>query len=130
MLHLEDLYKMSMWAVVNRVGNVLNTNFVTDFISPEYIAEKNYLEEALTMPFEMIENPNVINDEFASVSFKLCQKRAILDAKSIEEDALRLSVTKTLETLGSDSPTSLRVSGTEAEIKKITPSSLYKHYQK
>ena len=130
MLHLEDLYKMGMWAVVNRVGNVINTDFVIDFIAPEYINEKNYLEEALTMPFEMIENPNVINDEFASLPFKLCQKRAILDAKSIEEDALRLSVTKTLETLGSDSPTSLRVSGTEAEIKKITPNSLYKHYQK
>lgn len=130
MLHLEELYKMSMWAVVNKTGNVVNSNFVTDFIAPEYISEDSYLEEVLTLPFEMLQNPNVINDEFASLSFKLCQKRAILDAKSIEEDAFRLSVMKTLATLGDDSPTSLRVTGTEEEIKKITPGSLYKHYQR
>lgn len=129
MLHLEDLYKTAFWGTVTKVGNTVNTNFILDFIDPAYINEENYLEETLKFPFEMLNNPNVLNSEFARSSFKLCQKRNIMDAKSIEEDAFRLSVSKTLENLG-DSPTSYHVLGTPDEIAAITPSSLYKHYQK
>ncbi len=130
MLHLEDLYKMAFWGITTKVGNINISDFVIDFIDPEYINEDNYLEEVLAFPFEIINNPNVANSEFNEKSFKICQKRCILDAKAIEEDAFRLSINKTLENLDPTSPTSFRATGTPEEIEAITPSSLYKHYQK
>lgn len=126
---LEELYKASFWGLATKIGNVLNTNFVIDFVAPEFISEENYLEEVLSFPFEAILNPNVINDEFATLPFKLCQKRTIIDAKSIDEDAFRLSISKTLQALG-DTPSAYKMTGTVEELENITPGILYDHYKK
>ena len=124
----EELYRTSCWGVVNRIGNVLLTNFITNFISPVYINEDDYLENVLSLPFEMILNPNALNDEFEEKNFKICQKRNIVDAKSILDDSFRLSIQKSLELV--DSPTSYNLIGTPEDIAKITPSSLYQQYKK
>ena len=126
--HFEELYRASCWGIVNRIGNVLFTNFITNFISPVYINEKEYLENVLSLPFEMLSNPNALNDEFEEKNFKICQKRNMIDARSILDDSFRLSIQKTLELV--DSPSSYNLIGTPEEIAKITPSSLYEHYKK
>ncbi len=129
MLYLEELYKTAYWGLTSKAGNTMMLDFVLDFIDPIYIEEENYLENVLTLPFEMLENPNVINDEFDNKTFKICQKRNILEAKSIKEDGFRLSVTETLENL-KNSPTSYHTMGTVEEIESITPANLYEHYKK
>lgn len=128
LLYLEDLYKTSFYGLVSKTGQITMTNFILDFISPEYIEEQDYLEKVLKLPFLLIQNPNVTNNEFDNLTFNICQKRNILEVKSVMEDAFRLSVNKTLESL--DTPSSYNPTGTVEEIKAITPSSLYEHYKK
>ncbi len=128
MARLEELYRATFFGMTTKVGNLLFTNFIFEFINPEFITEENYLNEALKFPFAVIENPNAINSEFDLKTFKLCQKRCLLDIKSVIEDTLRLSIKKTLSLL--NTPTGYDLLGSEEEMADITPSSLYDHYQK
>ena len=52
-----DLYNANVYAVNSRVGGLLLTNFVLDFLDPKYTDETT-LEESIKLLFEMILNPN------------------------------------------------------------------------
>ena len=60
---MEELYRASFYGTTIRTGNLLNTNFILDFINPEYIDDENYLENVLALPFQALCYPNVINNE-------------------------------------------------------------------
>lgn len=126
---LEELYKASFWNVTVKMGQVIGNNFILDFINPEYINEENYLEEVLAFPFDILQNPNVVNNEFDTKTFKLCQKRCILDTKSIDDDSFRTCMNKALKLLG-DTPSSYQNIGEVADFETLSPSSLYEYYQK
>ena len=60
-IKLEELYKATFFGVTNKVGNLFNISFVYEFIDPVFIKEKNYLEDVLSFPFKIINNPRVKN---------------------------------------------------------------------
>ena len=64
----EELYKIIVYATTLRVGNVLDFHVSLDFINPNYINDKSYVEEVIKTLFDIIENPNVTNDEFYNIS--------------------------------------------------------------
>ena len=128
-LHLEELYKAFYYCTVAKLGNVITTNFMYDFIDSSYINEKNYLENVISFPFEALLNPNVVNDEFDNNQFDFYKKKLMIDIRSIEENGTRLSLYNALQKMDKNSVTSYRTSGTVEELEKVTPSSLYKTYK-
>ena len=129
MIRLEELYKTSFYSLCSKVGKVINSTFVLDFVDPRFIKDKNYLENVIKFPFEMIENPLVKNNEFSIEYFHILQDRLIRDLNSLEEDSVKMVCRKSLEAMDKNSYSALFSTGTIEEIKKITPSSLYKAYQ-
>ncbi len=126
----EELYRSSVYATTTRTGNVINTDFIVDFINPEYINEENYLEEVIKLPFEMLQNPNVTNDEFDLKQFNLVKERIKREINSLKENPTKLCIRHAIDLMGGDTPTTYPLLGTLKDLEKITPSSLYKTYKK
>ena len=130
MTYLEELYKPSIYGTTSKTGRVLNTNFIVDFIAPEYIDEDGYLERVLELPFQVIQNPNVTNSEFALKEFNLIKERLIREIDALSENPVKLSIKEALSHLEGDTPTKYQLLGTKEDIASITPASLYKTYKK
>ena len=124
----EELYSASFYTDGYRVGNSFLAEFGIDFISPEFIKEKDYLDEVIKFNFDMIMNPNVTNDEFDLKTFNLKKDDLILSLKRIHENGTKYSVKRALQTSNINTISTKYLE--ESDYKKITPSSLYKTYKK
>lgn len=129
-IKLEELYRTSIYATTTKTGNILNTNFILDFINPEYINDEAYLEEVMRLPFELILNPNVINDEFDLKQFNLIKERLKRDIESIKENPTKECIREAINLMGGDTATTYKLLGDLEDLEKITPSNLYKLYKK
>lgn len=124
---LEDLYSSFIRGTCSRFGNGFLISFVTDFLNPKY-CEKGYLEKVIDMPFEMLLNPNIENDEFDIRSFNIIKNRIKSDILSIKEQAPRYAMRRSLINMDKDSVSSYSMSGYLEDLDNITPSSLVNTY--
>ncbi len=127
---LEELYQANFYGVVNKTGNVFMTSFVLSFLNPKYVKESSYLEEIISLPFEMIINPFINAKEFDIKNFKIVKNRIHDEILSINEDLSRVAIKKALSLLAKDSPSSYGVMGSLEELEEITPKKLYQAYEK
>lgn len=128
-IELENLYSSSIRGFASRLGNSIMLSFVTDFLNPKY-CEKGYLEEILTMSFEMLLNPNIVNDEFDRRSFNIIKNRLKSDIESLKENATKYAFRRSLTHMDESSPSSYYMVGYMEDLENITPSSLVKTYNK
>lgn len=125
----EDLYQTKFYAVTTRVGNTAATNFVLNFINPAFALEKDFLEEVLKFPFEMITNPNVENDEFENRIFTIIKNNYKDSIKGIKENPSKLAIREALFAMDPNSPTSYGLLNSEEYLNDLTSSMLYKSYK-
>ena len=125
----EELYKIIVYATTLRVGNVLDFHVSLDFINPDYINDKNYVEEVIKTLFDIIENPNVTNDEFDLKTFNIVKERLKREINSLKENPMKQSINEAFKAMNTDTPTSYELLGNLESLEKITPSSLYKTYK-
>lgn len=125
----EELYKIIVYATTLRVGNVLDFHVSLDFINPDYINDKNYVEEVIKTLFDIIENPNVTNDEFDLKTFNIVKEILKREINSLKENPMKQSIKEAFKAMNADTPTSYELLGNLESLEKITPSSLYKTYK-
>lgn len=125
----EELYKTYFYSFANKIGNCLNLMFSLNFINPEHINEKDYLNDVIEFLFDMIQKPNVSNEEFDLDTFNLVKNNILLDIDSIEENAEKKAINNALKTMDEDSVSSLNILGTKEEVENFTPSKIYEIYQ-
>lgn len=129
-IKLEELYQSFFYGVSSKVGNMVMSTFSYDFINPSFVNDKKYLQNVLKFPFEIIENPNVVDESFDERSFNIIKKRILSDIESIKENPTNYAFRRALINMDQDSITSSSVLGTKEEIENITPESLFKYYDK
>lgn len=127
-IELENLYSSSIRGFTTRLGNSVLLSFVTDFLNPKY-CEKGYLEDVLTLPFEMLLHPNIENEEFDRRSFQIIKNRIKSDIESLKENASRYAFRRSLTLMDEESPSSYYMVGYLEDLENITPSTLVKTYQ-
>jgi len=127
---LEELYQASFYGVTNKIGNVMITSFILNFLNPTYVKDKNYLEEVLKLPCEVIMKPFIKAEEFDIKNFNIVKNRIQDEILSTNEDINRLSIKKALSKLDNTSPSSLSIMGSLEELEAITPKSLALTYDK
>lgn len=128
-IELENLYSSSVRGFMTRLGNSVMLSFVTDFLNPKYCC-KGYLEEVVALPFEMLLNPNIENEEFDRRSFNIIKNRIKSGIESLKENATRYAFRRSLTNMDSESPSSYYMVGYLEDLENITPSSLVKTYNK
>ena len=124
----EELYNSYFYTDGYRIGNSFLAKFGIDFIAPEFIKEKEYLDNVIEFYFDMIMNPNVVNDEFDLKTFNIEKEKIIVSLKRIHENATKYSVKRALQTSGIDSVSTKYLE--EEDYEKVTPATLYKTYKK
>lgn len=125
---LEELYQASFYGVTNKVGNVVMTSFVLNFLNPEYVSDNNYLEEVIKLPIETIMNPFIKAQEFDIKSFNIVKNRLHDEILGINEDINRVALKSALNYLD-ESPSKYSVMGTVEELENITPKILANLYE-
>ena len=127
-IRLEELYNTSYYGSTSRTGNILNSVIVSDFISPKYIDEKNYLEEVVSFLCEILFNPKADNNEFSEVEFNVVKEKIKLETVSIDNNPVRKSIKRALENVCKNTRTSYSLFGNLEMIDKVTPRNLYDSY--
>ena len=126
-IELENLYASTFKGFVSRLGNTSLISFATDFLNPKY-CEEGFLEEVLSFPFEMINNPNIHDGKFDDKMFNIVKNRLKSDIESIKENATRYAFRRSLMHMDDNSPSSYQMVGYLEQLEKITTSSLVKTY--
>lgn len=126
---LEELYQASFYGVTNKIGNVVMTSFVLSFLNPSYVNSKEYLEEVIKLPIDMILNPFITAKEFDIKNFNIVKNRLNDEILSVNEDINRVALKKALSNLDEKSPTRGNLLGSIPELEEITPKKLAEAYQ-
>lgn len=126
-IELENLYSSSVRGFTTRLGNSIMLSFVLDFLNPKY-CDEGYLEDVLSLPFEMLLNPNIENQEFDKRSFGIIKNRIKSDIESLKENASRYAFRRSLTLMDENSPSSYYMVGYLDDLENITPSSLVETY--
>lgn len=125
---LEELYQASFYGVTNKVGNVMMTSFVLNFLNPEYVSDDNYLEEVIKLPIESIMHPFIKAKEFDIKNFNIVKNRIHDEILGINEDINRVALKSALNYLD-ESPSKYSVMGSLEDLEKITPKTLANLYE-
>lgn len=128
-IELENLYSSSFRGFTTRLGSSVMLSFVLDFLNPKY-CEKGYLDEVLSLPFEMLLNPNVSNDKFDERSFNIIKNRVKSDIESLKENATKYAFRKSLINMDEESPSSYYMVGYLEDLECVTPENLIDTYNK
>ena len=128
-IELENLYSSSFRGFTTRLGSSVMLSFVLDFLNPKY-CEKGYLDDVLSLPFEMLLNPNVNNDKFDERSFNIIKNRIKSDIESLKENATKYAFRKSLINMDVESPSSYYMVGYLEDLECITPENLIDTYNK
>lgn len=126
-IELENLYSSSIRGVTTRLGNSIMLSFVLDFLNPKY-CDKDYLEDVLSFPFEMLLNPNIKDGEFDNKRFNIIKSRIKSDIESLKENASKYAFRRALTLMDENSPSSYYMAGYLDDLDSITPSSLVNTY--
>ena len=127
-IELENLYSASLRGFSTRLGNSIMLSFVLDFLNPKY-CEEGYLNDVLSMPFEMLLNPNISdNGEFDQRSFNIIKNRIKSDIESLKENAAKYAIRRSLSNMDDSSPSSYYMVGYMDDLESITPVSLWDVY--
>lgn len=126
--YCQDLYAAQISASNRRIGAFMDTSFTLTVLKDAYTEEGNF-RKSLELLHEVIFNPNVQDKSFQQKDYDIVYNQLETDLKSSRENLSRYSLTRALETLDEKSPLSIRGEGYIEDLEKITPSSLYKHYQ-
>lgn len=126
-IELENLYSASFRGFTTRLGSSVMLSFVLDFLNPKY-CEKGYLDDVLSLPFEMLLNPNIKNNEFDNRSFNIIKNRIKSDIESLKENATKYAFRRSLMNMDENSPSSYYMVGYMDDLENITPSNLVDTY--
>lgn len=126
-IELENLYSASLRGFSTRLGNDVILSFVLDFLNPKY-CEEGYLNDVLSMPFEMILNPNIRDEEFDQRSFNIIKNRLKSDIESLKENATKYSFRRSLYNMDENSPSSYYMVGYLEDLENITSANLVDAY--
>ncbi len=126
-IETEELYDLKYTSYNTLSGNYNVMTFEESFLNEKY-TEKGYLEKSIEFLFELIFNPNISNNKFIDEPFELVRKMVKDNIDTIKENTNTYSNIRLYEEMDKKSIISYRTVGYLEDLKKITPSNLYKYY--
>ena len=123
----EELYNAVIYSESIKLGNQIISSINLEFLNPKFTKDE-YLEEALSLPFDLIFNPNIKGEEFDADTLEVVKKRLISELSNIQEDPKKKAIVNALEFMDPKSISSKNIVGTKKQIEDVTPTQVYKEY--
>lgn len=127
-IKLEDLYSLTLSHSNLKFGNYINSYIDIRFLNEKY-SDKNLLYDSIDLLFEIVLNPNVVNNKFDSKNFNIVKDRLNLIIKSSKENTQKYALNKALEVMDSNDPVSFNLWGYKKDLNKINEENLYSYYK-
>lgn len=128
-IKLEDLYSTSLSHSNIVFGNLINSYIDIKFLNKEF-SDESILSDSLELIFELIFNPNVVNNAFDLKNFNIIKDKLNLILNSEKENTQKYTINRSLELMDPDDPASFNLWGYKEDLDKITPELLYEYYKK
>lgn len=123
----EDLYNFGASSNCYKSGNYSIMSFSCNFLNEKY-TEEGMLEESISFFLELLFNPNIANNAFATDPFLYTKECLKNDIESIKDEPKRYSLLRLREEMDTDSPISYRSCGYMEDLEQITEQNLYTYY--
>jgi len=127
-IKLEDLYSLSLGHSNVTFGNLINSYIDIKFLNKEF-SDDNIVKDSLDLLFELIFNPNVIDNKFDTKTFNVVKDKMNLILNSEKENIQKYTLNKSLELMDSSDPSSFNLWGYKEDLEKITEDNLYEYYK-
>lgn len=128
-IHLEDLYNISFYGLLSRVGTSIFTTLCFDFLNPKY-CEKGYIDNVIDLVPEVIMNPNITNGEFDNTSFNVIQNAIINEIVASKENTKSYAYRGLFKAMDEKSYLATDMIGTKEQALQINPKDLVDVYHK
>ena len=127
-IELENLYSLSLYHSNLKFGNYINSYIDIKFLNDKYSDDK-LLYNSIDLLYEILFNPNVINNSFESNIFNIIKNKLNLSIKSLKENTGKYASNKALQTMDKSDPISFNMWGDKKDLKNIDEKSLYNYYK-
>ncbi len=127
-IELENLYSLSLYHSNLKFGNYINSYIDIKFLNDKYSDDK-LLYNSIDLLYEILFNPNVINNSFESNTFNIIKNKLNLSIKSLKENTGKYASNKALQTMDKSDPISFNMWGDKKDLKNIDEKSLYNYYK-
>lgn len=123
----ENLYLLNLVHGVQIFGNYVNSFIDIRFLNDNFSEEGN-VSKSLGLLFDILFNPNIVNNTFNEESFKNIKSRADSDIRSVKDNTGLYGLIKALEGMDSSNPASFHTWGYLDDLNSINNDNLYKYY--
>lgn len=123
----QDLYSLGIGSKTYRLGSYYNNEFSLNFLNEKY-SEEGMFEKSIEFLSDIIFNPNIINNEFDSISFDVIKENTKKRIESIKENTSKYSMIRLLENMDKNKPYTYHSYGYLDDLEKITNKNLYEYY--
>lgn len=124
----EDLYNFGATSNCYKSGNYSVMSFACNFLNEKY-TEKGMLEQSISFLLDLIFDPNIENNKFATEPF-IYTKESLKNAiESVKDNPRAYSLIRLREEMDADSPSSYRNFGYIEDLNCITEDNLYTYYK-
>ncbi len=123
----QDLYAASISSNNSRIGNYINTDIILSVLNDKYTEDGNF-SSALDFLHDLIYDPNVEDNSFATDQLEIIKTSAKTELESEREDSNYYSLVRLHEIMDSKNPSSIRMSGYIDDLEKIDGETLFNYY--
>ena len=102
-IKLEDLYSIGLSHSNVVFGNLINSYIDIKFLNKEF-SDENLLSDSLDLLFELIFNPNVVDNKFDSKTFNIVKDKMNLILNSEKENIQKYTLNRSLELMDKEDP--------------------------
>lgn len=125
----EELYQLSLFSNISRLGKSLVLTLGCNFINPEYVSEQEYLKDVVVFLSEILFNPNIKENAFDETAFRIIQNDLLSNWETINENPMRVASYNAFNLLDDASSTKIFLDNyTKEDILNITPEDVYEFY--
>lgn len=123
----EELYNVAFNYDINKNNNRIYFSISLNCINNQY-TEKNNIENAISLLFELLNNPNIKKGSFDLKSLNIIKNRTIAKIKKIDENSDNIAYFNLMHILDSGSVYAKKIIGDIKLVNSITPQSLANYY--
>ena len=125
----DDLFGIDLYSKTYKRGSLVLSEISLTALSDKY-TEKGSLNKGLEFMFDIINNPNIKDNKFDEVAFKINYDRLKTSIINEKDDPMFCAYKGFKEMIGNDKIYGTSSLGTIQDLEKVTPSNLYDYYKK